>query len=440
LYSSAAALVYGLQSVHVQAVNECFDPNGPDCQGEMGDMYFTKGTACAARIAAGSVILACERVMQGLYQNAFAIVRPPGHHAEVGCMYGFCFFNNAAVAAAAALDSGMAERVLVLDWDVHHCNGTQNIFYSRKDVMVISLHRYGNGFYPGTGALAEVGEGEGVGYNINVPWPGKGFAGSDYMAAFDLVVLPIAQEFNPDLVIVSAGFDAAQGDPLGGMKVTPTYYGYFTTQLMQSLAGGKVVVALEGGYAEQVIATCTESVVHALLGRSGRAPKGAGARRFKGETREMLQEVAQAHSPYWRCMSQEDFGERVETYFEGATLTPNSKLKDEANSFFISVTPGGEKAGDKSSRAGRKKYFQRIEDHDFEVDTGRGQTPEIGEKTCDKEGPREEEPASAYSGVLQVQSSGGTSSDTSVEQAEVGDGHRSEEFSSAVGGIVRRIR
>ncbi|HUM13751.1 MAG TPA: histone deacetylase, partial [Myxococcaceae bacterium] len=180
------------------------------------DTFASPSTHDAALAAAGASIEAVEAVLGGTHRTAFALVRPPGHHAEPNRMMGFCFLNNAAVAAEAARALGAA-RVLVLDWDVHHGNGTQATFWERGDVLYQSVHQYP--FYPGTGASHETGERAGAGYTVNVPFP-AGRTDADLGAAFHDLFLPIAQAFRPDVVIVSAGFDAHEDDPLGGMLCT----------------------------------------------------------------------------------------------------------------------------------------------------------------------------------------------------------------------------
>ena len=168
---------------------------------------------------------------------AFALVRPPGHHA--GCdstpghhAEGFCFYNSVAVAAGVALDSGLAERVCIIDWDVHHGTGTQSIYWEDSRVLYISLHRYGGRWYPQTGSIKEEGAGRGRGYNVNIAWPEDGLTDSDYLAAFRLIVMPILEEFGPCLMLVSAGFDAGEGDVQGKMRVSPSGFGAFTRELM----------------------------------------------------------------------------------------------------------------------------------------------------------------------------------------------------------------
>ncbi|GFR41479.1 hypothetical protein Agub_g2170 [Astrephomene gubernaculifera] len=227
------------------------------------DCYFNASTAGCARLAAGSAADVARRVVCGAARHGAAIIRPPGHHAESGVAMGFCYYNNAAVAARAAQAAG-ARRVLILDWDVHHGNGTQRIFYDDPSVLYMSTHRFDNGsFYPGTGDATETGSGAGLGFTVNVPWNGSGVRDADMLAAFRHVLLPVAAEFRPDLVIVSAGFDAVEGDPLGGCRVSPAAYGHFTA-LLSSLA--PTLLLLEGGYNLSATAAATEACLRVLLG------------------------------------------------------------------------------------------------------------------------------------------------------------------------------
>lgn len=231
------------------------------------DTYANEHSACAARLAAGLCADLASAVVSGHVKNGFALVRPPGHHAGVKQAMGFCLHNNAAVAALAAQAAG-ARKVLILDWDVHHGNGTQEIFEQNKSVLYISLHRHEGGkFYPGTGAADEVGIMGAEGYCVNVPWSRKGVGDNDYVFAFQNVVLPIATEFAPDLTIISAGFDAARGDPLGCCDVTPPGYAKMT-QMLDDLSGGKLLVILEGGYNLRSISSSATAVIKVLLGES----------------------------------------------------------------------------------------------------------------------------------------------------------------------------
>ncbi|XP_071710989.1 histone deacetylase 15 [Rutidosis leptorrhynchoides] len=231
------------------------------------DTYANKDSALAARLAAGLCADLAKSIYFGRAKNGFALVRPPGHHAGVKHAMGFCLHNNAAVAAAAARAAG-AEKVLIVDWDVHHGNGTQEIFDQNKAVLYISLHRHEGGkFYPGTGAAFEVGSMGGEGFCVNVPWSRGGVGDNDYIFAFEHVVLPIAKAFGPDITIISAGFDAARGDPLGCCDVTPAGYAQMTKMLMP-LSSGKLLVILEGGYNLRSISSSATAVIKILLGES----------------------------------------------------------------------------------------------------------------------------------------------------------------------------
>uniref|UniRef100_UPI003AB09223 histone deacetylase 7-like n=1 Tax=Centroberyx gerrardi TaxID=166262 RepID=UPI003AB09223 len=229
-------------------------------------------TSTASRMAAGCVTDLALKVAQGELKNGFAVVRPPGHHATRSSPLGFCFFNSVAIAAKQLQQKLNVSKILIVDWDVHHGNGTQEAFYNDPSVLYISLHRYDNGnFFPGSGDPAEVGAGAGEGFNVNVAWTGgldPPMGDAEYLAAFRAVVMPIAHEFSPDVVLVSAGFDAVEGhaSPLGGYRVTAKCFGFLTRQLM-SLAGGRVVLALEGGHDLTAICDASEACVSALLGK-----------------------------------------------------------------------------------------------------------------------------------------------------------------------------
>ena len=202
----------------------------------------------AACLAAGAVIKGAKMVMAGEADNGFALVRPPGHHAEADRAMGFCLFNNIAVGAQYALDHLGAKRVLIMDWDLHHGNGTQHSFYDTDHVLYFSTHQFPH--YPGTGSLLEVGSGAGEGYTINVPLPG-GQGDRDYGQIFTEILAPVVRQYKPDLMMVSAGFDVYRGDPLGGMEVTEKGFALMTkilVDLAAEVCGGRLVFALEGGY------------------------------------------------------------------------------------------------------------------------------------------------------------------------------------------------
>ncbi|GJN32991.1 hypothetical protein PR202_gb21543 [Eleusine coracana subsp. coracana] len=207
---------------------------------KFNSIYFNKGSSESALLAAGSVIEVAEKVASGELNSAIALVRPPGHHAEHGEAMGFCLFNNVAVAASYLLnerpDLGI-KKILIVDWDVHHGNGTQKMFYKDPRVLFFSVHRFDYGtFYPAEGDASHcfIGEEAGKGYNINVPWEHGKCGDADYIAAWDHVLLPVAEAFDPDMILVSAGFDAALGDPLGGCCITPNGYALLLTKLYAS--------------------------------------------------------------------------------------------------------------------------------------------------------------------------------------------------------------
>nr|XP_020744900.1 histone deacetylase 7 [Odocoileus virginianus texanus] len=262
----------------------------------------------AARWAAGSVTDLAFKVASRELKNGFAVVRPPGHHADHSTAMGFCFFNSVAIACRQLQQQGKASKILIVDWDVHHGNGTQQTFYQDPNVLYISLHRHDDGnFFPGSGAVDEVGAGSGEGFNVNVAWAGgldPPMGDPEYLAAFRIVVMPIAREFSPDLVLVSAGFDAAEGHPppLGGYHVSAKCFGYMTQQLM-SLAGGAVVLALEGGHDLTAICDASEACVSALLGNKVDPLSEEGWKQKPNlNAIRSLEAVIRVHSEYWGCM------------------------------------------------------------------------------------------------------------------------------------------
>ncbi|XP_070583794.1 histone deacetylase 5 isoform X3 [Erythrolamprus reginae] len=228
-------------------------------------------SSSAVRMAVGCLLELSFKVASGELKNGYAVIRPPGHHAEESTAMGFCFFNSVAITAKLLQQKLAINKILIVDWDIHHGNGTQQAFYSDPSVLYISLHRYDNGnFFPGSGAPEEVGSGMGVGYNVNIAWTGgvdPPIGDVEYLTAFRTVVMPIAHEFSPDMVLVSAGFDAVEGhlSPLGGYSVTAKCFGHLTKQLMD-LADGRVVLALEGGHDLTAICDASEACVSALLG------------------------------------------------------------------------------------------------------------------------------------------------------------------------------
>lgn len=240
------------------------------------DTSMSAGSTEASLLAAGAAVEATLEVLAGKATNGFGLVRPPGHHAERGHAMGFCLFNNVAVAAEAARANG-AERVLILDWDVHHGNGTQHSFVSRRDVLFCSSHQFP--FYPGTGAPTECGDGDGRGFTVNVALPGQQ-TDADYGAIFHDVFLPIGQAYRPDLVLVSAGFDPHRNDPIGGMRVSERGFAAMTSamkRLAEEVCGGKLVLLLEGGYDLDGLSQSVHACLEVLSGgRREDFPTGAG--------------------------------------------------------------------------------------------------------------------------------------------------------------------
>jgi len=258
------------------------------------DTYTSRESALAARLAAGGLVDLATAIADGRLPNGLALLRPPGHHAEADRAMGFCLFNNVAVAARAVQASGSARRVLIVDWDLHHGNGTQHSFWEDPSVLYFSTHQFP--FYPGTGAINELGAGEGRGFTINVPWP-AGCGDAEYLSAFDRILLPVAARFGPDLVLVSAGFDAAAGDPLGSMRLSSNGYAAMTHRL-QTLAGGRLCLALEGGYDLEAISSAAAACLRILLG--GPAPPEPTGRPTAAAAR-VLEAVAASVRPYWRA-------------------------------------------------------------------------------------------------------------------------------------------
>ncbi|XP_037692784.1 histone deacetylase 9 isoform X7 [Choloepus didactylus] len=262
----------------------------------------------AARMAVGCVIELASKVASGELKNGFAVVRPPGHHAEESTAMGFCFFNSVAITAKYLRDQLNISKILIVDLDVHHGNGTQQAFYADPSILYISLHRYDEGnFFPGSGAPNEVGTGLGEGYNVNIAWTGgldPPMGDSEYLDAFRTVVMPVAKEFDPDMVLVSAGFDALEGHtpPLGGYKVTARCFGHLTKQLM-TLANGHVVLALEGGHDLTAICDASEACVNALLGNELEPlPEDILQKTPNMNAMISLQKTIEIQSKYWKSV------------------------------------------------------------------------------------------------------------------------------------------
>ncbi|MFW9931164.1 MAG: histone deacetylase [Candidatus Thorarchaeota archaeon] len=241
---------------------------------EKGGGYFTLDTSVnsytydAALFAAGAGITAVDHVVKGESKNAFVLCRPPGHHAERDRAFGFCFINNIAVAAQHLIAKYGIHRILIVDYDAHHGNGTQNAFYDRSDVLYIGLHQDGRTLFPGSGFPNEIGSGTGVGYNINLSmYPGAGDV--SFTMAFDDVVIPVAESFKPEFILVSSGFDAHYIDPLTNLGLTTSGYAMMNARLREiaeRYAKGHLVYFLEGGYDLDVMKMTSQNLVEELSG------------------------------------------------------------------------------------------------------------------------------------------------------------------------------
>lgn len=250
----------------------------------------------AALRAAGGMISAIDSVLSKEVDRAFPLVRPPGHHAEADRAMGFCLFNNVAVGAAYLTEVKGLERVLVIDWDIHHGNGTQHIFYDTSKVLYFSTHQYP--FYPGTGAAEEVGSGEGKGYTVNVPMePGMG--DDEFIRIFEEILKPIIDQYKPEFILVSAGFDIYFEDPLGGMKVSPEGFAKLTrllTDEADKICDGKIVFLLEGGYNLDGLWISTKEVIEELLDK-----KKTEYKLSVSETNadSLIDNIKKIYSDYW---------------------------------------------------------------------------------------------------------------------------------------------
>ena len=254
----------------------------------------------AAKLAAGGFLSLLEIIQDGLLENGFALVRPPGHHAEANRAMGFCIFNNVAIGALYLIKKFTLNKVLIVDWDLHHGNGTQHSFYDNSQILYFSTHQYP--YYPGTGNFGDVGEGKGKGFTINVPLqPGAG--DEEYSMIFKEILMPIAREFSPDFILVSAGFDIHFDDPLGGMRVTPEGFASLTRMLMdcaQQSCNDKLAMVLEGGYG---LTGLRDSVRAVLLELSGKTQAKIVPLKSSGEIDSVINRVKKVQQEFWRCFS-----------------------------------------------------------------------------------------------------------------------------------------
>jgi len=287
-----------LRRVHSDAYLRTIDGTSGRAVSLDQDTYTSPETRDVALLAAGAAIGGVEAIIQSRATRVMAPVRPPGHHAERERAMGFCIYNNVAAAAAHALSLGM-ERVAVMDYDVHHGNGTQWIFYEDPRVLYVSTHQYP--FYPGTGAADDVGRGKGAGFTLNVPLE-AGSTDGDYAEVFKALVVPVLDQFKPELVLISAGYDAHERDPLARMRLSTGGYAGLTRSLCEvadTHCHGRIVAVTEGGYDLTALKACLESTISVLDGAPPEAPKepplGATQR-----SRIAIAMTRSAHSSYWK--------------------------------------------------------------------------------------------------------------------------------------------
>ncbi|MFN8627764.1 MAG: histone deacetylase [Candidatus Binatia bacterium] len=263
-----------------------FDPDTPTSPA-------TYSTAC---LAAGGLLALLDAVMANTVDNGFAMVRPPGHHAERDQAMGFCFFNNAAVGAEYLRQRHGLERVLIVDWDLHHGNGTQHIFEDDPGVLYMSTHQYP--YYPGTGAIEEVGHAAGEGFTVNLAFP-AGFGDAEYGEAFHAVIAPIAHQYDPQFVLISAGFDAHLRDPLGGMAVTEAGFGAMARVLLdiaRDHSHGRCVAVFEGGYDLLAIRNSARRVLTEFQGDHAPLPAASAPSRAG----ILIERIKNTQRRYWR--------------------------------------------------------------------------------------------------------------------------------------------
>jgi len=263
------------------------------------DTFTSPESVEIAGLAAGATVQAAEHAIANR-EPAFALVRPPGHHAERDRAMGFCLYNNVAVAAASAIAHGL-ERVAIVDIDVHHGNGTQWMFYDDPKVLYVSTHQYP--FYPGTGAANEVGIGEGAGFTVNVPLE-MGATDADYALVYRAAILPVIEAFAPDLMLVSAGFDAHERDPLASMRVTTHGYASIVRQLVNASRNGSIAFVTEGGYDLGALGDCLDAAIAEASGNAVEIDAGVTSAPTASTSRaeRALEAVRAAQKGHWRAL------------------------------------------------------------------------------------------------------------------------------------------
>lgn len=261
------------------------------------DTYLSEKSPEIAKLAVGGVLNLVDEVISGNINNGFALVRPPGHHAEKDRAMGFCIYNNIAIGAKYAIKKYGLERIAIIDWDLHHGNGTQNSFYEDSNVLYFSIHQYPH--YPGTGSYLEKGVGNGEGFNINIPLS-SGHGDVDYCNLFDEIIGPVCNEFKPQLIMVSAGFDIYYYDPLGGMKVTRNGFGAITSKIIsiaENSCEGRLIHVLEGGYDLVGLAGGVVEVLNKMLASDKKINILESDKSW--DLHNIINKVKQVHKNYW---------------------------------------------------------------------------------------------------------------------------------------------
>ena len=273
---------------------------------DLGDTVASAKSFETALFAVGGAINAVDLVMERKFENAFALVRPPGHHAGPYYAMGFCLFNNIAIAATHLLKNFGLDRILILDVDTHHGNGTQEIFYETDKVLYVSLHHDPRGF-PGTGFADEVGDNRGLGYTVNIPFPFR-IGDQIYLEAVDQIVLPIVHQYKPQFMLVSAGFDGHYSDPVGELSLSTFCYVETFKKILASasqLCDGKIVAVLEGGYSQQFLGSIAAAVIAKMSGMpyTVQDMQLTATPRLRKRAEEILNEVKNIRSSFWNLKS-----------------------------------------------------------------------------------------------------------------------------------------
>lgn len=265
------------------------------------DTHTSEGSFTAALYAAGAILSGIDLLVNKSFNHIFALIRPPGHHAEADMARGFCLFNNIAIGAMYAIEKHSIERILIVDWDIHHGNGTQHSFYTDPRALYFSTHQYPH--YPGTGNFTEVGQDRGRGFTINVPLQ-AGNGDRDYYKVYKKILEPVADLYRPQIVLVSAGFDTYYRDPLGGMQVTPEGYRALT-QIVQSIAGkhaeGRLLLALEGGYHLSGLCESVRAVIHQLAGQNISSDPLDGGDDSDLRSASAIERTISVQREFWPC-------------------------------------------------------------------------------------------------------------------------------------------